>query len=276
MRILCRIIGGSHTIKSYSKLTPSREEKTVISSDKNVKIKVENLRKCFGDLEVLRDISTEIHEGEVVVILGPSGSGKSTFLRCLNRLEEVTAGKIHVDGVDITDKKVDMNKVRENIGMVFQHFNLFNNMDVLHNLMLAPVELKKCSKAEARERAMEMLQRVDLAEKAEAYPSQLSGGQKQRVAIARALCMKPDIMLFDEPTSALDPEMVGEVLNVMKQLAADGMTMVIVTHEIGFAREVADRVIFMDGGYIVEEGTPQEVIVHPKEPRTISFIQKVL
>ena len=248
----------------------------MISSDKNVKIKVENLRKCFGDLEVLRDISTEIHEGEVVVILGPSGSGKSTFLRCLNRLEEGTAGKIHVDGVDITDKKVDMNKVRENIGMVFQHFNLFNNMDVLHNLMLAPVELKKCSKAEARERAMEMLQRVDLAEKAEAYPSQLSGGQKQRVAIARALCMKPDIMLFDEPTSALDPEMVGEVLAVMKQLAADGMTMVIVTHEIGFAREVADRVIFMDGGYVVEEGTPQEVIVHPKEARTISFIQKVL
>ena len=229
----------------------------MISSDKNVKIKVENLRKCFGDLEVLRDISTEIHEGEVVVILGPSGSGKSTFLRCLNRLEEVTAGKIHVDGVDITDKKVDMNKVRENIGMVFQHFNLFNNMDVLHNLMLAPVELKKCSKAEA-------------------YPSQRSGGQKQRLAIARALCMKPDIMLFDEPTSALDPEMVGEVLAVMKQLAADGMTMVIVTHEIGFAREVADRVIFMDGGYVVEEGTPQEVIVHPKEARTISFIQKVL
>ena len=181
-----------------------------------------------------------------------------------------------MDGVDITDKKVDMNKVRENIGMVFQHFNLFNNMDVLHNLMLAPAELKKCSKAEAKERAMEMLRRVDLAEKAEAYPSQLSGGQKQRVAIARALCMKPDIMLFDEPTSALDPEMVGEVLAVMKQLAADGMTMVIVTHEIGFAREVADRVIFMDGGYIVEEGTPQEVIVHPKEARTISFIQKVL
>ena len=248
----------------------------MISNDKNVKIKVENLRKCFGDLEVLRDISTEIHEGEVVVILGPSGSGKSTFLRCLNKLEDVTAGKIRVDGVDITDKKVDMNKVRENIGMVFQHFNLFNNMDVLHNLMLAPVELKKCSKAEAKERAMEMLRRVDLAEKAEAYPSQLSGGQKQRVAIARALCMKPDIMLFDEPTSALDPEMVGEVLAVMKQLAADGMTMVIVTHEIGFAREVADRVIFMDGGYIVEEGTPQEVIVHPKEARTISFIQKVL
>ncbi len=246
------------------------------SSTKNVKIKVEKLRKCFGDLEVLRDISTEIHEGEVVVILGPSGSGKSTFLRCLNKLEQPTSGTILVDSTDITAKKVDMNKVRENIGMVFQHFNLFNNMDVLHNLMLAPVELKKASKAEAKERAMEMLTRVGLAEKADAYPAQLSGGQKQRVAIARALCMKPDIMLFDEPTSALDPEMVGEVLAVMKQLAAGGMTMVVVTHEIGFAREVADRVIFMDGGYIVEEGTPQEVILHPKEARTISFLNKVL
>ena len=246
------------------------------SSTKNVKIKVEKLRKCFGDLEVLRDISTEIHEGEVVVILGPSGSGKSTFLRCLNKLEQPTSGTILVDSTDITAKKVDMNKVRENIGMVFQHFNLFNNMDVLHNLMLAPVELKKASKAEAKERAMEMLTRVGLAEKADAYPAQLSGGQKQRVAIARALCMKPDIMLFDEPTSALDPEMVGEVLAVMKQLAAGGMTMVVVTHEIGFAREVADRVIFMDGGYIVEEGTPQEVILHPQEARTISFLNKVL
>ena len=246
------------------------------SNDKAVKIKVEKLRKCFGDLEVLRDISTEIHEGEVVVILGPSGSGKSTFLRCLNKLETATAGSIVVDGVDISDKKVNMNKVRENIGMVFQHFNLFNNMDVLHNLMLAPMELKKADKKEAKERAMAMLKRVGLAEKADAYPSQLSGGQKQRVAIARALCMKPDIMLFDEPTSALDPEMVGEVLAVMKQLAADGMTMVIVTHEIGFAREVADRVIFMDGGYIVEEGTPQEVILNPKEARTISFLNKVL
>ena len=245
-------------------------------NDKNVKIKVEKLRKCFGDLEVLRDISTEIHEGEVVVILGPSGSGKSTFLRCLNKLETTTAGSIVIDGVNISEKKVNMNKVRENIGMVFKHFNLFNNMDVLHNLMLAPTELKKADKKEAKERAMAMLKRVGLAEKADAYPSQLSGGQKQRVAIARALCMKPDIMLFDEPTSALDPEMVGEVLAVMKQLAADGMTMVIVTHEIGFAREVADRVIFMDGGYIVEEGTPQEVILNPKEARTISFLNKVL
>ena len=245
-------------------------------NDKTVKIKVEKLRKCFGDLEVLRDISTEIHEGEVVVILGPSGSGKSTFLRCLNKLETTTAGSIVIDGVNISEKKVNMNKVRENIGMVFQHLNLFNNMDVLHNLMLAPTELKKADKKEAKERAMAMLKRVGLAEKADAYPSQLSGGQKQRVAIARALCMKPDIMLFDEPTSALDPEMVGEVLAVMKQLAADGMTMVIVTHEIGFAREVADRVIFMDGGYIVEEGTPQEVILNPKEARTISFLNKVL
>ena len=246
------------------------------SNDKKIKIQVKKLRKCFGDLEVLRDISTDIKEGEVVVILGPSGSGKSTFLRCLNKLETTTAGEIWVDGVNITDHKTNMNKVRETIGRVFQHFNLFNNMDVLHNLMLAPVELKKADKAEAKERAMAMLKRVDLAEKADAYPSQLSGGQKQRVAIARALCMKPDIMLFDEPTSALDPEMVGEVLAVMKQLAAEGMTMVIVTHEIGFAREVADRVIFMDGGYIVEEGTPQEVILNPKEARTISFLNKVL
>ena len=246
------------------------------SNDKAVKIKVEKLRKCFGDLEVLRDISTEIHEGEVVVILGPSGSGKSTFLRCLNKLETATAGSIVVDGVDISDKKVNMKKVRENIVLVFQLFNLFNNMDVIHNLLLARMELKKADKKEAKERAMAMLKRVGLAEKADAYPSQLSGGQKQRVAIARALCMKPDIMLFDEPTSALDPEMVGEVLAVMKQLAADGMTMVIVTHEIGFAREVADRVIFMDGGYIVEEGTPQEVILNPKEARTISFLNKVL
>lgn len=245
-------------------------------NDKTVKIKVEKLRKCFGDLEVLRDISTEIHEGEVVVILGPSGSGKSTFLRCLNKLETTTAGSIVIDGVNISEKKVNMNKVRENIGMVFQHFNLFNNMDVLHNLMLAPTELKKADKKEAKERAMAMLKRVGLAEKADAYPSQLSGGQKQRVAIARALCMKPDIMLFDEPTSALDPEMVGEVLQVMKQLAAEGMTMVIVSHEIGFAREVADRAIFMDGGYIVEQGAPRDVIDHPKEQRAIDFFNKVL
>lgn len=246
------------------------------STNKNVKVKVEKLRKCFGDLEVLKDISTEIYEGEVVVILGPSGSGKSTFLRCLNRLEEATAGDIYIDGVHISDKKVSINKVRENIGMVFQHFNLFNNMNVLKNLMLAPVELKKTDKAEAEKRAKEMLDRVGLLEKADAYPSQLSGGQKQRVAIARALCMQPDIMLFDEPTSALDPEMVGEVLAVMKKLASEGMTMIIVTHEIGFAREVADRIIFMDGGYIVEEGTPEEVILNPKEQRTISFLNKVL
>ena len=239
-------------------------------------IYVKGLSKSYGDNQVIKNIDMHIAPGEKVVIIGPSGSGKSTFLRCLNKLETTTAGSIVIDGVNISEKKVNMNKVRENIGMVFQHFNLFNNMDVLHNLMLAPTELKKADKKEAKERAMAMLKRVGLAEKADAYPSQLSGGQKQRVAIARALCMKPDIMLFDEPTSALDPEMVGEVLAVMKQLAADGMTMVIVTHEIGFAREVADRVIFMDGGYIVEEGTPQEVILNPKEARTISFLNKVL
>ena len=225
----------------------------------NVKIHVSHLKKNFGELEVLKDISTDIHEGEVVVIIGPSGSGKSTFLRCMNKLEEITDGEVIVDGKNLTDKHVDINKVRENVGMVFQHFNLFPHMNVTQNLMLAPVELKKATKEEAKERAIHMLKKVGMDDKAEAYPEQLSGGQKQRVAIARALCMTPDIMLFDEPTSALDPEMVGEVLQVMKQLAADGMTMVIVTHEMGFAREVADRVLFMDGGYIVEEGTPQEV-----------------
>lgn len=242
----------------------------------NVKIRVSHLKKFFDQLEVLNDISTDVHEGEVVVIIGPSGSGKSTMLRCINKLEEVTDGKIIVDGVDITDKHVNINKVRENIGMVFQHFNLFTNLSVLSNLMLAPVDLRKVTKAQAREQALQMLQKVGLSDKADAYPAQLSGGQKQRVAIARALCMHPDIMLFDEPTSALDPEMVGEVLQVMKQLAADGMTMVIVTHEMGFAREVADRVIFMDGGYIVEEGTPQELLLNPREPRTINFLNKVL
>ncbi len=241
-----------------------------------IKVSVKNLQKHFNDLEVLKDITTDIYKGEVVCVIGPSGSGKSTFLRCLNRLEEVTSGTVVVDGNDITSRQININKVRENIGMVFQHFNLFNNLNVLDNLTLAPVQLKKCSKEEATQRAMKMLKKVGLEDRGDSYPSQLSGGQKQRVAIARALCMEPDVMLFDEPTSALDPEMVGEVLQVMKDLAADGMTMVIVTHEMGFAREVADRVIFMDGGYIVEEGSPQEVLLNPREPRTIDFLNKVL
>lgn len=224
-------------------------------ADKTVKVHVSNLKKSFGKLEVLKDISMDIHEGEVVVLLGPSGSGKSTFLRCLNQLEIATEGEIIVDGNNITDKHTDINKVRENIGMVFQHFNLFPHKTVLENIMLAPVELKKMTKEQAKEKGLQLLKRVGMFDKADVYPNMLSGGQKQRVAIARALAMSPDIMLFDEPTSALDPEMVGEVLNVMKELAADGMTMVIVTHEIGFAREVADRVVFMDGGYIVEQGT---------------------
>ena len=239
-------------------------------------VHVENLKKNFGKLEVLKNISIDIMEGEVVVLIGPSGSGKSTFLRCLNQLETATEGKIVVDGNEVTDKHTDINKVRENIGMVFQHFNLFNNKNVLQNITLAPVELKLMSKEEANEKGMQLLKRVGLETKADAYPSQLYGGQKQRVAIARALAMNPDVMLFDEPTSALDPEMVGEVLAAMKELVADGMTMVVVTHEIGFAREVADRVVFMDGGYIVEQGTPEEVINHPKEPRTIDFLNKVL
>ena len=244
--------------------------------DKQCKIHVTNLKKNFGKLEVLKDISVDVQEGEVVVLLGPSGSGKSTLLRCLNQLETATSGKIIIDGHDVTDKHTDINKVRENIGMVFQHFNLFNHLTVLDNMTLAPVHLKLMNKEEARTEALRLLERVGLADKADAFPSQLSGGQKQRVAIARALEMKPEIMLFDEPTSALDPEMVGEVLAVMKELARDGMTMVVVTHEIGFAREVADRVIFMEGGYIVEQGTPEEVINNPKEPRTIDFLSKVL
>lgn len=245
-------------------------------ADKKEMIRVEHLKKSFGDLEVLKDISQTVREGEVVVLLGPSGSGKSTFLRCLNQLEQPTSGKVVVDGHDLTDKHTDINKVRENIGMVFQHFNLFNHLSVLDNMMLAPVELKKANKAQARERAMQLLKKVGLSDKAGAFPAQLSGGQKQRVAIARALCMEPDILLFDEPTSALDPEMVGEVLAVMQNLARDGMTMVVVTHEIGFAREVASHVVFMEGGYIVEQGTPDEVINHPREPRTVDFLSKVL
>ena len=242
----------------------------------NIKIHVEDLKKSFHKLQVLRGISTDIYEGEVVVIIGPSGSGKSTFLRCLNHLEQIDSGKVVVDDVDIFDRKTNINTTREKIGMVFQHFNLFNNMNVLRNLMLAPVDLKKATKEQARAKALEMLERVGLADKAENFPSQLSGGQKQRVAIARALCMEPDVMLVDEPTSALDPEMVGEVLQIMKALAADGMTMVIVTHEIGFAREVADRVLFIDEGCIVEEGTPEEIFNHPKTPRAIDFLNKVL
>lgn len=242
----------------------------------NYKVHVKNLKKSFGKLEVLKDMSMDISEGEVVVLLGPSGSGKSTFLRCLNQLEKATDGTVIVDGYDITDKNTDINKVRENIGMVFQHFNLFPHMSVIENIMLAPVELKKMTKEEAKEKGMQLLTRVGMEAKADVYPPQLSGGQKQRVAIARALAMNPDIMLFDEPTSALDPEMVGEVLEVMKELARDGMTMVVVTHEIGFAREVANRIVFMDGGYIVEEGTPDEVLKNPKEARTIDFLNKVL
>ncbi len=242
----------------------------------NSKIHVEHLKKTFGTLEVLKDISIDIEEGEVVVVIGPSGSGKSTFLRCLNGLEKATAGTIIINGTDVLDRKVNINAVRENIGMVFQHFNLFPNMNVIKNVMLAPVELKKMSKEEAYETGMKLLSRVGMEAKAEVYPQQLSGGQKQRVAIARSLAMNPSIMLFDEPTSALDPEMVGEVLAVMKELAQGGMTMVVVTHEIGFAREVADRVVFMDGGYIVEQGTPEEVLLHPREERTISFLNKVL
>lgn len=242
----------------------------------NVKIHIENLKKSFGHNEVLKGISTDIYEGEVVCVIGPSGSGKSTFLRCMNRLENITSGEIIVDGYRLTDKKLNINKVRENIGMVFQHFNLFANMNVLRNLMLAPVDLKKASKEDAEKTAFKLLETVGLTDKAESFPSQLSGGQKQRVAIARSLAMNPDIMLFDEPTSALDPEMVGEVLAVMKKLASDGMTMVVVTHEMGFAREVADRVMFMDEGVILEEGTPEEIFGNPKNPRTIDFLNKVL
>ena len=239
-------------------------------------IKVKNLHKKFDELEVLKGIDEHIRPGEVVVVIGPSGSGKSTFLRCLNQLETATEGEIYVDDELITDPKCDVNKVRQKMGMLFQQFNLFPHLTILENITLAPVMLKKMTKDQAKEKAMELLKRVGLEEKAEAYPVQLSGGQKQRVAIARALAMNPEIMLFDEPTSALDPEMVGEVLDVMKDLAESGMTMVIVTHEMGFAREVASRVIFMDQGIIMENGTPEEVFTNPKNERTKLFLSKVL
>ena len=240
------------------------------------KVRVSNLHKAFGDLKVLRGVDVDIKEGEVVCVIGPSGGGKSTFLRCLNRLEEVTDGEIVVDDVKITDPKTDVNKIRERIGMVFQSFNLFSHLTVKKNIMLAPVELKKMSKDEASNRALELLKRVGLEDKAECYPHQLSGGQQQRVAIARALAMNPDIMLFDEPTSALDPEMVGEVLQVMKELAQGGMTMVVVTHEMGFAKDVADRVLFIADGVICEQGTPAELFNNPQQDRTKDFLNSVL
>ena len=239
-------------------------------------IKVENLEKSFNKHEVLKGISTEIKRGEVVCIIGASGSGKSTFLRCLNLLEEPTDGKIFFKGLDITDPKIDINIHRQKMGMVFQQFNLFPHMTILKNMTIAPIKLLKMSKEDAAAKAMALLEKVGLADRADSYPSQLSGGQKQRVAIVRALCMDPEVMLFDEPTSALDPEMVGEVLNVIKDLAASGMTMAIVTHEMGFAREVADRVIFIDEGVIAEEGTPNEIFGNPKCPRLKDFLSKVL
>ncbi|MFJ2043153.1 MULTISPECIES: amino acid ABC transporter ATP-binding protein [Paenibacillus] len=240
------------------------------------KIKVEGLKKSFGTNHVLKGIDISVNEGEVVCVIGPSGSGKSTFLRCINQLDEITAGRVIVDDRDLNDPKTNINKARENIGMVFQHFNLFPHFSVLKNIMFAPRELGILKEQEARDTALRLLDRVGLSDKADSYPNQLSGGQKQRVAIARALAMNPDVMLFDEPTSALDPEMVGEVLGVMKDLASEGMTMIIVTHEMGFAREVADRVVFMDGGYVVEQGTPDEIFGNPKNERTISFLEKVL
>jgi glutamine transport system ATP-binding protein len=239
-------------------------------------IRVEHLRKQFGTLEVLKDISVEIQEKEVVCVIGPSGSGKSTFLRCLNLLEPVSGGKVWVDGHDLTDPKTDINKVRTEVGMVFQQFNLFPHKRVIENITLAPIQVRGWTKEKAEAKAMELLNKVGLADKAQAYPEQLSGGQQQRVAIARALAMDPKVMLFDEPTSALDPEMVGEVLAVMKQLAQEGMTMVVVTHEMGFAREVSDRVLFMDQGVIVEEGPPNELFNAPKHERTRTFLSKVL
>ena len=241
-----------------------------------LKLDVQYLHKSYGDYEVLKGITTQFHEGDVVCIIGPSGSGKSTFLRTLNLLETITSGKVIVDGYELSDPKTNVDKARENIGMVFQHFNLFPHMTVLENITFAPVELGKESKEEAEKHAMELLEKVGLADKRDAKPDSLSGGQKQRVAIARSLAMKPDIMLFDEPTSALDPEMVGDVLNVMKDLAEQGMTMLIVTHEMGFARQVANRVIFTDGGEFIEDGTPEQIFDNPQHPRLKDFLDKVL
>jgi ABC-type polar amino acid transport system, ATPase component len=239
-------------------------------------VNVTNLKKSFGSLEVLKDVSLSINRGEVLSIIGPSGSGKSTILRCLNALETPDSGTVEIDGKIVTKKHADINKIRENIGMVFQQFNLFPHLTVLGNIMLAPVDRRHFTKPDAEKQAYQLLEQVGLSEKADCYPKQLSGGQQQRVAIARALAMEPDLMLFDEPTSALDPEMVGEVLEVMKKLAQNGMTMIVVTHEMGFAREVSNHVIFMDGGYIVEQGSPESIFAHPKERRTIDFLNKVL
>lgn len=245
-------------------------------NDNDILISVRDLEKKFNGVTALKSVSTDIKKGEVVVMIGPSGSGKSTFLRCLNLLEMPTGGTICFNGVDITDKKVNINIHRQKMGMVFQHFNLFPHMTILKNMIIAPMKLQKKSEAEATELAMKLLERVGLADRANAYPSQLSGGQKQRIAIVRALCMKPDVMLFDEPTSALDPEMVGEVLDVMKELAQDNMTMVVVTHEMGFAREVGDRVLFLEDGIIMEQGSPEEIFGAPKTDRLKSFLAKVL
>ena len=239
-------------------------------------ISVKNLQKNFGGIEVLKGINTEIDKGDVICVIGPSGSGKSTFLRCLNMLERPSGGQIIFEGDDLTDKKIDLDLHRQKMGMVFQQFNLFPHMTVMKNLIVAPMMLKKVPEEKARAKALELLGKVGLADRADSYPNQLSGGQKQRVAIVRALCMEPDVMLFDEPTSALDPEMVGEVLDVMKKLAADGMTMVVVTHEMGFAREVANRILFLEDGVILEEGTPDEIFNHPKNERLRSFLAKVL
>ena len=247
-----------------------------MTTNGDVLIRVENLQKAFGDFHALNGITEEIHKGEVVVIIGPSGSGKSTFLRSLNLLEVPTGGHIYFEGVDITDAKVDIDKHRQKMGMVFQHFNLFPHKTILENITLAPIKLLKKNKAEAEKEARELLKRVGLEEKADSYPSQLSGGQNQRIAIVRSLAMNPDVMLFDEPTSALDPEMVGEVLELMKQLAQEGMTMVVVTHEMGFAREVADRVMFVDEGRVKEQGTPEEFFANPKDERLKEFLSKVL